>query len=136
MQGLVEPRDARQPVVAPLRKAISLGFVGKPAGARRIDHATAGDLIQGAQDLGGQSRVAEGVVHRMATQLHPLRLRTERRQRGPELQDRLAAVEMRVLDMVGDPDRIEPEILRHPCHFQRVVIGRGGRPHLALDIEA
>ncbi len=135
MERFVEPGYAYESLVTPLREAVCLGLRGEPARTGGVDHPSAGDLVKGAQDLCRQARMPEGIVHAVAAKLHPPGQRAQRRHGGPEFQDRLAAVQMRVLHMVRNPDRIEPQILGHPRHFQRVVVGGRGRAHFTLDVE-
>jgi hypothetical protein len=42
---------------------------------------------------------------------------------------------VRVLDVIGNPDRRKAQVLGHPGHFEGVGEAGGGSTHLALDVE-
>jgi hypothetical protein len=112
-EGLLE---AAHPMVVREAERPILRLV--PAGAQAEDQPPAGDLVDGVRLGSEHGRVVEARRGHQRTQLDPRRDRRQRGERAPRLpwRDRLRPP-VPIQQVVADPDRVETDRLRGPCHL-------------------
>src|SRR5215212_11338211 len=106
-----------------------------PAGTQSEDEATTADLLDGVGHLGQQRGVTKRRGHDQRTDLWLFGDRRQRRDERPALPHATRLFAGYTMDeVIGDPERVGPDLLPELGHLAQIAPARGAAIHLAFRL--